>query len=222
MKKKRLLASIVAAAMMFTMVPSYAFADDSTVPMIDLVPATPTESTQTDVPDTTECTMTADCTAEVHQEGCPAAKPETQPEENTCTMSADCTAEEHQEGCPAAEPVAEEPEVETETETDEQTSCTKTKGCTLLEGHEGDCEVPEDEPEQEQEDEEIPVNEPVMLDMDIPEETCTVDYSKQQSDGVTYDGYDYDETQKIYKFHYTISENAGDELIIDLGKGGGR
>ena len=110
MKKKRLLASIVTAAMLFTMVPSYALADDSAVPMIELVPATPTESTQTDVPDSTECTMTADCTAEVHQEGCPAA----QPEEDTCTMSADCAAEEHQEGCPAAKPVADEPETETE------------------------------------------------------------------------------------------------------------
>lgn len=181
MKKKRLLASIVTAAMLFTMVPSYALADDSTVQMIDLVPATPTESTQTDVPDGTECT------AEVHQEGCPAAKP-----------------------------VAEEPEAETEIETDKQTPCTKTEGCTLLDGHEGDCEVPEGEPEQKQEDEEVPANEPVMLDMDIPKETCTVDYSKQQSEGVTYDGYEYDETQKIYKFHYTISENAGDELVIDL------
>ena len=110
MKKKRLLASIVTAAMLFTMVPSYALADDSAVPMIELVPATPTESTQTDVPDSTECTMTADCTAEVHQEGCPAA----QPEEDTCTMSADCAAEEHQEGCPAAKPVVDEPETETE------------------------------------------------------------------------------------------------------------
>lgn len=118
MKKKRLLASIVAAAMMFTMVPSYAFADDSTIPMIDLVPATPTESTQTDVPDTTECTKSADCTAEVHQEGCPAAPAEDVetdvPDTKTCTMSADCAAEEHEEGCPAAKPVADEPETETE------------------------------------------------------------------------------------------------------------
>ncbi|MDY2969927.1 MAG: S-layer homology domain-containing protein [Butyricicoccus pullicaecorum] len=144
MKKKRLLASIVTAVMLFTMVPPYALANDSTVSMIDLVPATPTESTQTDVPDSTECTMTADCTAEVHQEGCPAAPAEDVetdvPDTKTCTMSADCTAEVHQEGCPAAKLVADEPETETETETDEQTPCTKTKGCTLMDGHEGECE----------------------------------------------------------------------------------
>jgi len=86
MKKKRLLASIVTAAMLFTMVPSYALADDSTVQMINLVPATPTESTQTDVLDSTAYTMSADCTAEVHQE----------------------------DGCPAVKPVADEPETETE------------------------------------------------------------------------------------------------------------
>ncbi|OUP51874.1 hypothetical protein B5F17_11545 [Butyricicoccus pullicaecorum] len=114
MKKKRLLASIVTAAMLFTMVPSYALADDSTVQMIDLVPATPTESTQTDVPDSTACTMTEGCTAEVHQDGCPAAQPETQPKETGCTMREDCTAVEHEKGCPAAKPVADEPETETE------------------------------------------------------------------------------------------------------------
>ena len=114
MKKKRLLASIVTAAMLFTMVPSYALADDNAVPMIDLVPAAPEKDVEIYVPDTTACTMAEGCTAEVHQDGCPAAEPETQHEETVCTMTADCAAEEHQEGCPAAKPVADEPETETE------------------------------------------------------------------------------------------------------------
>ena len=114
MKKKRLLASIVTAAMLFTMVPSYALADDNAVPMIDLVPAAPEKDVEIYVPDTTACTMAEGCTAEVHQDGCPAAEPETQHEETVCTMTADCAAEVHQEGCPAAKPVVDEPETETE------------------------------------------------------------------------------------------------------------
>ena len=183
MRLKRLISAFIACAMLFTMVPSYALADDSSIPITDIAPATSAKDVEVYVPDTTACTMAEGCTAEVHQDG-----------------------------CPTAQPAVNEPQ-------EEQTPCTKTEGCTLTEGHEGDCEVPEGEPEQKQEDEEIPANEPVMLDMDIPKETCTVDYSKQQSEGVTYDGYEYDKTQKIYKFHYTISENAGDELVIDLGKG---
>lgn len=52
----------------------------------------------------------------------------------------------------------------------------------------------------------------------IPEETCTVDYSKVQSNSVTYDRYDKvsDGGDVVYKFYYTIHENAGDELVIDL------
>ena len=49
---------------------------------------------------------------------------------------------------------------------------------------------------------------------EIPEETCTVDYSKQQSESVTYDG--YKEDGGIYKFYYTIHEGAGKDLVIDL------
>lgn len=178
MRLKRLISAFIACAMLFTMVPSYALADDSSIPITDIAPATSAKDVEVYVPDTTACTMAEGCTAEVHQDG-----------------------------CPTAQPAVNEPQ-------EEQTPCTKTEGCTLTEGHEGGCEVPEDEPEQKQEDEEIPANEPVMLDMDIPEETCTVDYSKQQSDGVTYDGYEKD--GDVYKFYYTISEGAGDELVIDL------
>lgn len=176
MRLKRLISAFIACAMLFTMVPSYALADDSSIPITDIAPATSAKDVEVYVPDTTACTMAEGCTAEVHQDG-----------------------------CPTAQPAVNEPQ-------EEQTPCTKTEGCTLTEGHEGDCEVHEDESEQE--DREVPANEPVMLDMDIPEETCTVDYSKQQSDGVTYDGYEKD--GDVYKFYYTISEDAGDELVIDL------
>ena len=176
MRLKRLISAFIACAMLFTMVPSYALADDSSIPITDIAPATSAKDVEVYVPDTTACTMAEGCTAEVHQDG-----------------------------CPTAQPAVNEPQ-------EEQTPCTKTEGCTLTEGHEGDCEVHEDESEQE--DREVPANEPVMLDLDIPEETCTVDYSKQQSEGVTYDGYEKD--GDVYKFYYTISEGAGDELVIDL------
>ena len=53
---------------------------------------------------------------------------------------------------------------------------------------------------------------------DIPQETTTVDYSKQQSEGVTYDRYDYDDASDTYTFYYTINENAGSDIVIDLSK----
>lgn len=49
---------------------------------------------------------------------------------------------------------------------------------------------------------------------EIPEETCTVDYSKQQSDSVAYDG--YEEIGDVYNFYYTIGKDAGDDIVIDL------
>lgn len=49
---------------------------------------------------------------------------------------------------------------------------------------------------------------------EIPEETCTVDYSKQQSDSVTYDR--YEKNGDVYNFYYTIGEDAGDDIVIDL------
>lgn len=51
----------------------------------------------------------------------------------------------------------------------------------------------------------------------IPEETSTVDYSKQQSECVTYEGYELDGENAV--FEYKIAEDAGDSLTIDLAKG---
>lgn len=54
-----------------------------------------------------------------------------------------------------------------------------------------------------------------MPEVTIPEETCTVDYSKQQSEGVTYDG--YTEEGDVYIFYYTIADGVdADDLVIDL------
>lgn len=114
MRLKRLISAFIACAMLFTMVPSYALADDSSIPITDIAPATSAKDVEVYAPDTKTCTKSADCTAEEHQEGCPAAQPETQPEEGACTMTEGCTAEEHEEGCPEAKPVVDEPETETE------------------------------------------------------------------------------------------------------------
>lgn len=56
-----------------------------------------------------------------------------------------------------------------------------------------------------------------LAGIDFPEETCTVDYSKRQSDGVTYDGYKID--GDVCKVYYTIHEDAGDSPVIELSKG---
>ena len=53
----------------------------------------------------------------------------------------------------------------------------------------------------------------------IPEETCTVDYSKTQSEGVTYEGYKID--GDVCKVYYTIDETAGESPVIDLSLGMG-
>ena len=137
MKKKRLLASIVTAAMLFTMVPSYALADDSSIPITDIAPATSAKDVEVYVPDTTACTMAEGCTAEVHQDG-----------------------------CPTAQPAVNEPQ-------EEQTPCTKTEGCTLSDGHEGDCKVPEDEPEQKME------NRPVWQNESVENPVESAPYLKQ-------------------------------------------
>lgn len=52
---------------------------------------------------------------------------------------------------------------------------------------------------------------------DIPEETCTVDYSKTQSEGVTYDRYVIE--GDVCKVYYTIDETAGESPVIDLSLG---
>ena len=48
----------------------------------------------------------------------------------------------------------------------------------------------------------------------IPEETCTVDYTKRQSASVTYDG--YKEVEGVYVFNYTIHDDAAENVVIDL------
>ena len=53
--------------------------------------------------------------------------------------------------------------------------------------------------------------------IDFPEETCTVDYSKRQSEGVTYDRYELD--GDVYKVYYTIHEDAGENPVIELSEG---
>lgn len=125
MRLKRLISAFIACAMLFTMVPSYALADDSSIPITDIAPATSAKDVEVYVPDTTACTMAEGCTAEVHQDGCPTAQP---------------AVNELQE---------------------EQTPCTKTEGCTLFDGHEGDCDVPEAEPEQKMENRTVWQNESV-------------------------------------------------------------
>lgn len=125
MRLKRLISAFIACAMLFTMVPSYALADDSSIPITDIAPATSAKDVEVYVPDTTACTMAEGCTAEVHQDG-----------------------------CPTAQPAVNEPQ-------EEQTPCTKTEDCTLFDGHEGDCDVPEAEPEQKMENRTVWQNESV-------------------------------------------------------------
>lgn len=55
---------------------------------------------------------------------------------------------------------------------------------------------------------------------DMPEETCTVDYSKKQSEGISYNGYKELENG-VYEVYYTIDETAGENPVIDLTKGMG-
>ena len=52
-------------------------------------------------------------------------------------------------------------------------------------------------------------------EVNYPSETSTVDYSKRQSDSVTYDGYNYDDNTNTFTLHYTINENAGTNIIIE-------
>ncbi len=51
-------------------------------------------------------------------------------------------------------------------------------------------------------------------EVNYPSETSTVDYSKRQSDSVTYDG--YEEVDGVFVFNYTIHEGAGSNIVIDL------
>lgn len=52
-------------------------------------------------------------------------------------------------------------------------------------------------------------------EVNYPSETSIVDYSKRQSDSVTYDGYNYDDDTNTFTLHYTINENAGTNIIIE-------
>ena len=51
-------------------------------------------------------------------------------------------------------------------------------------------------------------------EVNYPSETSIVDYSKRQSDSVTYDG--YEEVDGVFVFNYTIHEGAGSNIVIDL------
>ena len=51
-------------------------------------------------------------------------------------------------------------------------------------------------------------------EVNYPSETSTVDYSKRQSDSVTYDG--YEKVDGVFVFNYTIHEGAGSNIVIDL------
>ena len=51
-------------------------------------------------------------------------------------------------------------------------------------------------------------------EVNYPSEASTVDYSKRQSDSVTYDG--YEEVDGVFVFNYTIHEGAGSNIVIDL------
>lgn len=59
-----------------------------------------------------------------------------------------------------------------------------------------------------------------QVGVDFPEETCTVDYSKTQSEGISYNGYKEVENG-VYEVYYTIDETAGENPVIDLTKGMG-
>ncbi len=58
---------------------------------------------------------------------------------------------------------------------------------------------------------------PIMPSVEIPEETCSVDY-KEQSEFVTYDGYTGN-AKDGYVFNYTIHDGAHSDLVIDLAQG---
>ena len=54
-----------------------------------------------------QCTMSEDCTAKTHEEGCPKGAQEDAEDDSgivQCTMSEDCTAKTHEEGCPKGAP----------------------------------------------------------------------------------------------------------------------
>ena len=58
----------------------------------------------------------------------------------------------------------------------------------------------------------------IQPNISYPSETSPVDYTKRQSDSVTYDGYESDGDGNFI-FHYTIHEGAGPDLVIDLAYG---
>ena len=58
----------------------------------------------------------------------------------------------------------------------------------------------------------------IQPNISYPSETTPVDYTKRQSDSVTYDGYESDGNGNFI-FHYTIHEGAGSDLVIDLAYG---
>ena len=58
----------------------------------------------------------------------------------------------------------------------------------------------------------------IQPNISYPSETSPVDYTKRQSDSVTYDGYESDGNGNFI-FHYTIHEGAGSDLVIDLAYG---
>ena len=58
----------------------------------------------------------------------------------------------------------------------------------------------------------------IQPNISYPSETSPVDYTKRQSDSVTYDGYESDGDGNFI-FHYTIHEGAGSDLVIDLAYG---
>lgn len=58
----------------------------------------------------------------------------------------------------------------------------------------------------------------IQPNISYPTETSPVDYTKCQSDSVTYDGYESDGDGNFI-FHYTIHEGAESDLVIDLAYG---
>ena len=93
------------------------------------------------------------------------------------------------------------------------------------EGNTSDVEQTEEETESEETESEETEGEEPDVEMTklqqarqpqaaVLSETSTVDYSKVQSESVTYDGYEQEDG--VYKFYYTIHEGAGDNLVIDL------
>lgn len=185
---KRPLCVLVSCMMLLSAIPTTAWAEDTA---LNEVPAQSVSAAETDgeeeelFEDAAALEAGAqDVPEEQEPEATPASTPEAAPE---------ATPEAAPEATPEAAPEA-TPETAPEATPEAAPEATPEA-------------VPEATPEAASQPAAQPMGE-------IPPETSTVDYSKTQSESVTYDG--YKKEGDVYKFYYTIHEGAGDDLVIDL------